>query len=216
MALVDPWEVRTVSIKQAERLGYPTYPNLPLLEKPTHIRSEDEIFARMMCAFIASACAFGVDKGEGQDWLTKEGFADALTAQEAAFLNEENPDESSFQNRVEALYVLAWSLGYVRRMDYHDQSDQDFVQLFPNLRTGQTATLMRAKSKPRSSTHLFRHLDLAHCLSWAIQEAEKQNKKPPGDLHPQVVFERKRALEWLLGEADWDSIEPSFNPDRTK
>lgn len=191
-------------MKQAERLGYPIDPSLPLIEKPTRTQSEDETFARLMCAFITCACAYGVDKAAGHEWLAKEGFADALTTQETAFLADQGTNESTFQNRVESLYVLAWSLGYIRRIDYHDQGDEDFIHLFPNVRTGQTATLMRAKAKPRSLTHIFRHLDLVHCLDWAIQEAKKQKKKPPGDLHPQVILERKRALEWLLGVADWD------------
>lgn len=209
LALLDPWAVRTHSIKQAEKLGYQTNPTLPLLDKPAHSRPEDEVFARMMCVFITSACAYGVDKTDGLGWLDREGFASALTPQELEFMEAEEADGTLFQNRVEALYVLTWSLGYVRRLNYSERSDDDFVHLFPNVKTGQTATLMRAKAKPRAVGQLFANLDLVYCLHWAIVDATVNKRRMPGDVHPEVVYQRRWALEWLLGDGDWDDIEMS-------
>lgn len=203
LALLDPWEVRTHSIKQVEKLGYPTNPNLPLLDKPAHSRPEDEVFGRMMCVFITSACAYGVNKADGLGWLEREGFSAAMTPQELEFLEAEEADGTLFQNRVEALYVLAWSLGYVRRLNYSERSDDDFVHLFPNVKTGQTATLMRAKAKPRSIGQVFSNLDLAFCLDWAIEDAKKNQRRIPGEVHPTVIYQRHWALEWLLGDGEW-------------
>lgn len=204
--LLDPWEVRTHSIEKAEQLGYPTNQNLPPRDKPSAVRSEDDIFRRMMCVFITSACAYGVDREDGLDWLKREGFADALTPHEKEFLDGEDGKLETFQSRVEALFVLAWSLSYVRHLDYREGSDDDFVHLFPNLKTGQTAASMREKARLRPLDLIFKHLDLAYCLHWAIVDARVNGKKMPGDAHPAVIEQRRWALEWLLEDVPWDDV----------
>ncbi|MBC8064592.1 MAG: DUF4272 domain-containing protein [Chlorobia bacterium] len=207
LVMIDPWDVRTHSIRRAEQLGYATNPNLPLLNKPSHMRSEDEVFQRMMCVFITSACAYGVEKKDGMDWLAKEGFSGALTSQESAFLKGDERNVETFKGRVEALYVLAWSLSFISRLDYHDAGEDDFIHIFPNLKTGQTAVKMRAKVKPRPVSKVFKHLDLTYCLHLAIVDAQIKGKRLPGDVHPAVVYHRRWALEWLLEADDWDNVQ---------
>ncbi len=47
-------------------------------------------------------------------------------------------------------------------------------------------------------------LDVAFCLTWGCAEANLRQQPVPGDVRDYVIWERRRALEWLMGD-DWDN-----------
>ncbi len=202
---IDEWNVREKSLLVAEKLGYPINRNLPKLNEAI-LRTEEVVFPRMACVFIASACAFGLDRQAGLEWLRQEGFDSSLSAKESAFLAGNDEAIEILQSRVESLYVLAWSLGYVKRLDMQNECEEDLVQLFPNPLSKQPSDNMRMKSRLRPVHEIFEQLDLYYCLNWATNEAQIKELSQPGDLHPAVIFHRRWALEWLLYETDWEDV----------
>jgi hypothetical protein len=54
----------------------------------------------------------------------------------------------------------------------------------------------------RATDELYEALDLATVLASAIGDEGLQLGLSPGDVEPYVVWERKRALEWIHG-AKW-------------
>jgi hypothetical protein len=66
---------------------------------------------------------------------------------------------------------------------------------------------VRAEAELRDAEEISAALDLARCLTWGLGDPELSLGFSPGEVEPYVVWERRRALEWLLG-ADWDA--PGF------
>jgi hypothetical protein len=66
---------------------------------------------------------------------------------------------------------------------------------------------VRAEAERRDPEALREALDLARCVTWGLGDADLSVGFSPGEVEPYVVWERRRALEWLHG-ADWD--EPGF------
>ncbi len=69
-----------------------------------------------------------------------------------------------------------------------------------------TISLCCCKARLRSDDQIVSAADLAYCLHWAIRQSELEGKRPPGKVPPYVVVERRRALEWLLSDEDWDDV----------
>lgn len=50
-------------------------------------------------------------------------------------------------------------------------------------------------------------LDLYYRYDWAVTEKRINPDTPIAGLNPDVVFERRKGLEWLIAtEEDWDEI----------
>lgn len=203
---IDPWATRSRSIVRAERLGYPVNPNLPLIDRPLLDRSLDEVFHRALCLFATSACAYGLDREKAEAWLKQERAYDALSPAEREFMRTGEGDMAGFTGGVEALFVVMWALGFYRRFSFADNSDDDLVSLFPNPTTGESAENLRKRARLRPASQIFPSLDLAYCLHWAVADAKLKGHHIPGDVHPSVIFHRRKALEWLIGDKEWDSV----------
>lgn len=203
---IDPWATRSHSLSKAERLGYPVNPNLPLLDRPESERSPDEAFQRALCLFATSACAYGLDREKAEKWLQQEGAHDALTLIEREFLRSDIADTGLFSGGVEALFALMWALGFFRHLNFADNSDDDLVNLFPNPLNGESTEDLRSRVRLRPVAQVFPLLDLAYCLHWATEDARINGHRTPGDVHPSVIYHRRKALEWLLGREGWDNI----------
>jgi hypothetical protein len=203
---IDPALIRAQSLKQAQRLGYPINPNLPLLKSPSVTKDPDAIFLRMLCMNISAACAFGFDRDKGLAWLKQEGAIDALSPKEAEFLESGEGDLGVFKNGVEGVWALAWTLGLTRRFTYEEENDDEFVTFFSDIGKLESSARMKAKVRLRPISECFKQLDLASCLDWAVREAQMAKRKLPGVTHPAVICERLKALQWLLSAQTWDEV----------
>lgn len=89
-------------------------------------------------------------------------------------------------------------------MDFSDNCANNFVQILPDIRSAASTRTFQIGLKLRSETELLEKADLAYCLHWAIRDAELNGNPTPGSVPARVVVERRRALEWMLGEESWD------------
>jgi len=101
---------------------------------------------------------------------------------------------------------LAWALTFVPTFDFWHDCDSRFVALLPNLKISQSSDEWRQKARCRKTEEVVTACDLAYCLHWAVRQAEIAGKPTPARLKSYVVIERRRALEWLLGNDAWDAI----------
>jgi hypothetical protein len=58
----------------------------------------------------------------------------------------------------------------------------------------------------RPTTEIAAAADLAYCLHWAVRDARLNDRRAPSGLEELEVMERRRALDWLLGNDDWYSV----------
>lgn len=203
---MSPDLIRKQSIVTASRLGYSTNHALPLLDDVQNLRTVDESVNRLLCLNAVAACAYGFDRHKAVEWLRQEGVFDELATSERRFIENSDGDPIRFQVQVEGLWALAWALGLVPQLDFGEYCDDNFVILMPNIRSREASDVLRSKINPRTSLEVLAACDLAYCLHWAAREALLTGGKLSGDVQLYVIEERRRMLEWLIGEEEWDEV----------
>jgi hypothetical protein len=137
------------------------------------------------------------------------GFA-SLTTAERRFLTAAAPPQQDivgFVWRYEALALLQWALGLTETLPYPtsicdvpataqlaiDSNNEEFIR----------------SARLRPVDEVLDALDLHFRLNWAVTQARTEQKSPPGTLDGGVVYERHRALNWLVRfeNKDWDDVE---------
>jgi hypothetical protein len=203
---MDLKQIREQSIQAATQLGVAVSPTLPLLEVGLEVRRPDEAISRLLAMNAVAATAHGFDKTKAIAWLNQEVLADSLTEQEKSFVFEGVGQPDRFKLQVESMWALAWAMGITNDLNFAKDCDNRFVTMLPNLKQSQSSIDFRKKTNPRPPEEVIAACDLAYCLHWAIRQAELNGKRPPANLKPYVVVERRRALEWLLSKQAWDEV----------
>lgn len=203
---MDLKRIRDESIQVAKRLGVNVPTTLPLLDAGLEMRSADETMSRVLAMNAVAAAAYGFDKAKAIAWLKQEALTESLSEQENRFVLEGEGQPDHFKSQVEGMWALAWAMGIANELNFAKDCDNRFVMMLPNLKQCQSSADFRKKPNPRSLEQVVAACDLAYCLHWAIRQSELSRNRPPGNLKPYVVVERRRALEWLLSKEEWDEI----------
>ena len=122
------------------------------------------------------------------------------------FLTEVDNQEAYYQKQVEALNAFAWVLGYVQEMEFDQVCANNLIALYPDIKNKASASEFRAKSNLRSMEEIVEKCDLAYCLHWAITDAQLANRRSPINIGTHVIIERRRALDWILCDQDWEEV----------
>lgn len=188
------------------RAGIVIPDGLPLMDDGLALRSSTESVDRLLSLNAVAAVAYGFDRAKAMEWVQKEGLDRRLSPSEMAFLTASRGEPRAFQVQVESMWALAWAVGLVVRLDFWTDCDRRFAEMLPNLKVGQSSAPWRQKAHNRQLEEVVAECDLGFCLHWAVRDAELKGLRPPDRLKPFVVVERRRALEWLVGSQDWDSV----------
>jgi hypothetical protein len=202
----SPAEIRSRSLLIASQAGIAIPSTLPLLDLDAQPRSQAAIVDRLLALHAVAAASYGFDKAKAIEWLKRERLTPAQAETERQFLEHTKGDPLAFRFQVEGMWALAWALNLVGTLNFWSECDDNFVALMPNLLKMEDATAVRAKASLRSRPELCAALDLAYCLHWAIRQAQLEGAEPPDGLTPDIVVERRRALEWLLSAEPWDAV----------
>ena len=207
MTVIDLELVRSMSLANAERLGYSTNRSLPLLDEGLRLRSFGEITSRALCLFAAIATAYGFPKIQASDWLKANHLSESPSRKEAHHLGSVSKDyEPVLQSQIGGLWALAWMTGIADDFDFGRDSPPSLVSRFPDIKVGESTAGFLQKAALRNIDEIIAQCDLAYCLHWAIRDAMLRGMRPPGKIHPMYIVERRRAFEWALGDDDWDDV----------
>ena len=206
--------VRATNHRIAKRLGYARPPvDLP----PTEVeqwRTEDEVVDRALVLDVVVSCAHGYDVGAAWTWLRAVNLIDRVTVGETQYLDELESgmhlDDLARRLQVEALWALLWALGFVDDLDFGVGCGDGVAPLLPQLDDPGAAKQFRRDAALRDDDALLTTLDLVRCLSAGLGDGDVSIGHSPGEVEPYVVWERRRALEWLAG-ADWDADPTAAN-----
>jgi hypothetical protein len=201
-------DVRLRSLQEARRLGYPVNPRLPLLDY-NKLRSVREVGSRLLALYAVVSTSYGFKKSDALIWLAREGLDGSLSESEQDFLahNSTGAQSLAMQWKVEALWALAWAASCHDQLDFGDSCADGFVSLLPNIKSGAGTQHFLAGLKMRGLEEVLGKCDLAYCLHWGAREAALTGTSlPPGAVPLNVILERRRALEWLLGDQAWDHV----------
>jgi hypothetical protein len=159
----------------------------------------------MLAMHAVAAIASGFNRERCQRWIEREHLASSLTVTEQHFIHEETANRSTYVDRIEGIWTLAWALFLFKKLDFETPCDENFVWLMPDLKRDETATRLRQRIKLRALSELIASLDLAYCLHWVIRD-HSLGAIGNARIDPRIVVERRRALEWLLGSEDYDAL----------
>ena len=203
-------DARARNLKIARRLGHPAPPDD--LEFPTGspARTADAAVDRALVLNAVLSAAHGLAVDAATAWLEANELTGAMTAHEAEFFEDLQDGirlgAAHRKLHVEALWALLWSVSLVDELDFGVGCGDRVTPLVPDLfdpLEGTGAARVRQEAELRDADDLRAALDLARCLSWGLGDADLSVGFSPGEVEPYVVWERRRALEWVFG-ADWD------------
>ena len=144
-----------------------------------------------------------------QKRINEFGADDFFSLKEWNYLHNEDPKESekiSYSWQYENLYVMEWALGLIDGpLDFPDHfcavaEAAQLLTAFHSMRE-----ILEA-AKPRSAKELLDACDMIFCLDWACTDTRMRDLPAPAGMDGGVVFERHKALNWLVGageKADW-------------
>lgn len=200
-------EIRNRSIRRAAELGYPVNENLPLLDQPKMLQGKDEVVDRTLALFGAVAHSYGFPAQAVKSWLQSENLTESLSPSERNFLDSSPKDQqATFQGYVEALWALAWVLEINPSLDFEALCSNDFIHLFPNLKTGESGKAFRDRAALMPQDKIIEKADLAYCLHWGVMHTEVSGKQHSGEVPPYVIVNRRKALDWVIGDDAWDEV----------
>lgn len=201
-------EMREQNLNVAKALGYPVNESLPVLDDPEEIRSLSDTTDRMLCLNAVVASSYGFSKNKAMKWLEREGAVNHLAESEKEYLQSESDEMANAQKQwqVEALWALAWCVGCHDQLDFADSCSDGFIQMLPDIAKDESTERFRETLNLRNVPEILQKADLAYCLHWAVRDAETRGHKAPGKVPGNVVAERRRALDWVIAEDQWDDL----------
>ena len=195
----------------------------PLLETEAEAdcRTPYEIAARavallLVAAFSEAMLAAKMDQKEALEFIGKRirefGAEDFFSPKEWKYLHDEEPKESekiSYSWQYENLHVMEWALGLIEGpLDFPDHFC-DVAEAARILTSFHSMREILDAAKPRSPKELLDACDMIFCLDWACTDTRMRDLPTPAGMDGGVVFERHKALNWLVGvgeKADWDHV----------
>lgn len=201
-------EVREHSLNIAKQLGYAVTTDLPLLDEYDEIlRSVDDVVDRMLGMYCLGAAAYGFDRGRASKWLKANTRADPLTPIEKRYLETGEGEAQSFRLQIEAIWALYWSCGFADMEFCFDRPcPKDLVARLPELKKEEAAERLRSRAILRDVQQVVQMADTAYCIDWAMTQLALDGKKSAGTIPQFAVRERRRAMDWLLENEDWDKL----------
>jgi hypothetical protein len=203
---MDSRLIRSESIRKAAGLGVAVPASVPLLDADLSLREVEDVAGRLLAMNAVAAVAYGFDKAKAIAWLQQEALERVLTEPERKFIVQGEGAPEPFRAQIEAMWALAWAIGMVSELDFGKECDRGFAARLPNLKHAEPSLALRRRSRLRSLGDVVSACDLAYCLHWAIAQSSIDGVPPPRSLKPNIVIERRRALEWLLSSESWNEI----------
>jgi hypothetical protein len=200
---------KSISILKQEKV--PFIKHLPVIEteKEVTLRTKEEICNRAICLALIAAKAEGLEDDIFKAKVTEYKVSESFSPEEKDFIEMQQTDNklrAKFTWRYEALWVLLWSLGYVKSLDKPDKICDVQVSVSTIVDRGRDKLILDARV--RSKKEILDQADLHFRYHWATTEARLHNQIMPSNLDPDVIYERHYALNWLINydNEDWDDV----------
>lgn len=179
------------------------------------LRDIDDICRRAIAALLSTQVAFEISNQNYKDvkffvdLMKKFNVSDCLNAKEQNLVNAvfSQQDVTDVIWEYECYWSLVWALGLVD--DIEDAGTvcdcETAVHLVADCGSYEE---FRSKCKIRDIEEILDMLDLYYRYHWAtVQHKWIDKELPIGDLNEEIVFERRRGLEWLISDEDnWYDI----------
>ncbi len=212
-----PQERKAASEQKIRRMGIGVFEGLPCVPAAEEVQLKplDTICKRAIAALLSTQVACDIsDQQYGDvkffiDLMKKFGVYEILNAKEKRLVSVmyEQQDVVDVVWEYECFWALAWALGLVE--DIADASQicdcKAAVQLVGDCDSYEE---FKSKCNPRDIEEILDMLDLYYRYHWAcVQHTHIDSTLPIGNLNMEIVYERRRGLQWLIeDEMDWHDI----------
>lgn len=169
-------------------------------------RTEEEIVTRLLCLNAVAAVSHGLNPEIAVDWVDQEDLSSFLTPDETQFLYDAIGETETFKGQVEGMFTLAWALSLYADINLWAECDDKFAWKLPNLKVKESSAGIRKSIQLRTDEEVLSIADLAYCLDWAVTDARLRGETLLPSPIPIDLKERRRALEWLIGEEAWSEV----------
>jgi hypothetical protein len=199
------------SILQLRSEGVPILESLPRIETVADSKrhSTEEVATRAMALCVVAVKGEGLEQAEVERVVECFQLAGSFTAKERTFIEASAPsqhDRVQCAWQYECYWVMLWALGFIKELDWpgHICDVKWAVDTLRDL--GRDAFVAKARLRPQEE--LLDATDLIYRYHWACRNAQMNGGEMPAGLDGEVVMERHRALNWLVGYMDqeWDDI----------
>jgi hypothetical protein len=214
VAAIEPDAVKRESEAIIRRAGGEICDWLPVLDREGQSRDLGAVVRRALILNAMLQIYFKAPIAFIKDWITRNGLTNDLSEAEREIL-ERDDDALTEQERInlywyiEALWTLAWVGQLIDDLPFDEGVGNALASLCPALQRNEDGSKLSKTMRLRSRDELFQMLDLHYRLHWWTRNAQLTGKDS-GDVRPDIIMERRRALEWVMDPScDWDSVEMS-------
>lgn len=198
--------IRERSISIAQGIGYQVNFNLPTSDFKIQ-KGGGEVVARILCLDVCLSVSYGFDRSLAKRWIESEGLEGYLTDKERMLVDGLAKDFLiDFHVQADALFLLLWYVGVIKDMKLVDPLVSNLVSYVPDMRVMEGSANFRREVEFKSPESLYQMADLAYLLHWSVVNARIHGVKIPAKINPISLIERRRAMEWLLSNSDWDNV----------
>lgn len=172
-------------------------------------RSAQEVARR--CLALLAVIERSYDEQPSELWARtdRDGLSEYFSSAEAAFFRSESPSQQSRVNfgwRAEALIPLLWALEKAPTMPPLNER-VDLSQYIVVQHAASHPTEFIASASLRPAAELDEAEAAIYHEHWRVRDAQLFGKPMPPELDPDIVYERRYALSWLVGWGDdWDDV----------
>ena len=210
-----PQERKAQSEQRIRAQGIGVFEGLPMLPQEVRWKDTDTVCKRAVAALLSTQIALAISQEKYGDvsgfirLMENRGVKTCLLAKEQQLVSGmfSPQDVTDVVWEYECCWALFWALGLVE--DITDAGAIcDCNRATRLVADCPTMEAFRAKCRPRDPEEILDMLDLYYRYHWAcVQHRFVDPALPVGNLNEEVVYERRRGLEWMISdEADWHDI----------
>lgn len=214
-----PEERKALSEQKIQAKGIAINTWLPMVPPSSEVMLKDTetVCRRAIAALLSTQVALDIsNQNYGHvkffiDLMKKYGVMECLNTKERNLVNGtfSNQDAADVVWEYECYWSLVWALGLIADTDMEDAGKicdcQRAIRLVAEC-SGFEAFL--SKCQMRDIEEILDMLDLYYRYHWATVEKKWVNPDLSiGNLNEEIVFERRRGLEWLISDQEnWHDI----------
>jgi len=143
-------------------------------------------------------------------WIKANNIASYFSHEEKLFFETPKPTQKQlmkFSWRVEALVPLLWALGHIDKLPPLNVQASNLRSLAGVKLANDNPKQFVASARLRKDTDIREAEEDLYNQHWRVRDAQLNNKVMPNELDPDIVFERRYALSWLVGWGEnWDDV----------
>jgi hypothetical protein len=163
-------------------------------------KSSKSIAEQLVCTYALTGLAQDADPKKLFKWLESESLSCNLTDAEKGYFKKDRLSESEIVTlswKQELVATFAWSLGIQPVLPFPNKEAQ-LSEIFNKIPPQVSVQHFLKNSARIESEAILQQSDLYYLCHWIMRHSDASKYKKV--LNLDVVIERRRALEWIIGD----------------